>query len=115
MVNGTVLFAATADCTEVGKLAVRHCTQVPLEALAKYFAVGFVYPIGWPVFGLRLGAGAFTVLSPPALPFRVLSWLIGAGGLQAFQAYRHTVLRQEAELQYAWAWRILPPLSLYIV
>ena len=44
MVNGTVLFAATADCTKVGKFAVRHCTQVPLEVLAKYFAVGFVDP-----------------------------------------------------------------------
>ena len=81
MINGTVFFAATADGTQVGKFAVRHRTQVPLEALAKYFAVGFVDPVGWPVFGLGLCAGAFTVLSPPALPFRILGSLGGVKGV----------------------------------
>ena len=87
MIDGAVFLAAASDRTQMGKFAVRHRTQVPLEALAKYFAVGFVDPIGWPVFGLRLGAGAFTVLSPPALPFRVLRVLgrrerSGAGALR---------------------------------
>ena len=54
MIDGTVFLAAAADRTQMGKFAVRHSAEVPLEALAKYFAVGFVDPVGRPVLGLGL-------------------------------------------------------------
>ena len=60
-----MFLAATADSTEMGKFAVRHRAQVPLEALAKNFAVGFVNPVGRPVLGLRLVA--YIGLSPVCL------------------------------------------------
>ena len=53
MIDGTVFLTAAADSTQMGKFAVRHSAEVPLEALAEHFAVGFINPIGRPV--LRLG------------------------------------------------------------
>ena len=38
----------------MGKFAVWHSAQVPLEALAKDFTVGFVNLVGGPVLGLGL-------------------------------------------------------------
>ena len=38
----------------MGKFAVRYRAEVPLEALAEYFTVGFVNLVGGPVLGLGL-------------------------------------------------------------
>ena len=54
MIDGAVFLAAASDRTQMGKFAVRHRAEVPLEAFAEYFAVGFVNPVGGPVLGLGL-------------------------------------------------------------
>ena len=196
-------------------LQLGYCAEVPLEPLAKDFAMGFVDPVGGPVLGLSLVTEALALLTPPAFPLDILrvfrrgkgsgpstlrrrwrrgvgslsplvrrgrqrisrprlqeigqvaaygcdlvegliqapargdqgtygapdlpvcgqklllrigptrsyklfeswtaSWLRGEGGLQAFQGYHHIGRRPGAGLLCAWAWRIWPPLSRYIV
>ena len=54
MIDGAVFLAAASDRTQMGKFAVRYRAEVPLEALAEYFTVGFVNPVGGPVLGLGL-------------------------------------------------------------
>ena len=54
MINSTVFLAAAADSAQMGKFTVRHRAEVPLEALAEDFTVGFVNPVSGPVLGLGL-------------------------------------------------------------